>query len=549
MGEAKVIGQRGEPAFSGKWALTSTSQRGPRTRILTIIEDKAGTLQFRDREIPLKDLVVTGGQLSFTTEWSSGERSWRTTYRGTLVEDVLVGESTSQQGQREFTARQLAGKALAAANRAGGQLETGPVEPVRTEIITPIRNETLNKNGDCPERKQGGNPREVAGYLVFDGSMDGNRQVDPQIAVGGGYVLHGTNHGIIIYDKKGNYVQGVPQSGFNGGIDPKALLRPAQPGLRFRSLEPVGRGKSKSRSTSRSPRPVTRPGPGIPIRSPRPAAATAAASASAGSGSATRFPGGAEQTFVMKMAEAKAGKPATVYHFAGSLGHPVATQDDIDDLYFFQLTRQPASLSGGSPTEGTERPVHRGRQLNRARPGSRRLPAPVPAEGHRPEDRSGDRNPKNLVLQGGYIWFSQAVNYDGRSAVQWHQVTARRHHRADRPAQPSRVELHPDHHRGEQEPGRARSASRKPVPSMFISPRLAFRYAADPKGTLRKIVAFGEGQGATDGTSWGDYSGSTVDGDNHLDLWTIQSITDAGGKGDTIIAKVPFVDSGVLLEQ
>jgi len=35
---------------------------------------------------------------------------------------------------------------------------------------------------------------------------------------------------------------------------------------------------------------------------------------------------------------------------------------------------------------------------------------------------SSDRNPKNLVLQSGYIWFSQAINYNNRAAVQWHQV-------------------------------------------------------------------------------------------------------------------------------
>ncbi len=40
--------------------------------------------------------------------------------------------------------------------------------------------------------------------------------------------------------------------------------------------------------------------------------------------------------------------------------------------------------------------------------------------------------------------------------------------------------------------------------------------------------------------TWGDYSGSVVDGDNLTDLWTIQSITDEKGKGDTVIAKVPF---------
>ncbi len=57
-----------------------------------------------------------------------------------------------------------------------------------------------------------------------------------------------------------------------------------------------------------------------------------------------------------------------------------------------------------------------------------------------------------------------------------------------------------------------------------------------------QIVELGHGQGATDGVAWGDYSGSTIDGDNLVDLWTIQSIADDQGKGDTIIAKVPLSD-------
>ena len=38
----------------------------------------------------------------------------------------------------------------------------------------------------------------------------------------------------------------------------------------------------------------------------------------------------------------------------------------------------------------------------------------------------------------------------------------------------------------------------------------------------------------------GAAEGRDNDGDNLLDLWTIQSITDTEGKGDTIIVKVPF---------
>ena len=43
-----------------------------------------------------------------------------------------------------------------------------------------------------------------------------------------------------------------------------------------------------------------------------------------------------------------------------------------------------------------------------------------------------------------------------------------------------------------------------------------------------------------DPTTTTDPTVADSDGDNLLDLWTIQSITDTGGKGDTIIVKVPF---------
>ncbi|MEI6864905.1 hypothetical protein [Flavicella sp.] len=47
------------------------------------------------------------------------------------------------------------------------------IKPTRTEVVTPLRKASFNNNGECKERSQGGNPREVAG-LAFDGLMDGN---------------------------------------------------------------------------------------------------------------------------------------------------------------------------------------------------------------------------------------------------------------------------------------------------------------------------------------------------------------------------------------
>ena len=408
--------------------------------------------------------------------------------------------------------------------------------PSRTETVEPIHQDTFDRDGEARERRQGGNPREVNGYLVFDGSMDGNRQVDPQIAVGGGYVLHGTNSGLVIYDKEGGFVDGVRQSAFNGGIDPKLFFDPHNRVFGFDLWNPWDEAELKpvniSVSESDDPRgawntyPVPAPG-GVD---------------GGGIGYSRKwigysFPGGDDRTFVMRMAQAKAGEPAEVFHFAGSLGHPVLTQDPVDDLYFVQLGGEDIRVMKVT-AEGEAAP--RAALVGRAPHGFEFFgwPPQSPQKGTEQKTASGDRNPKNLVMQGGSIWFSHTVNCDGRAAVQWHQIeldgtivqSGRIAHPESSYIQTTiAVNADLDVLVGFQETS----------PDMFISPRMAFRRADDPPGTLREIVRLGEGQAATDGVSWGDYSGSVVDGDNMKDLWTIQSITGADGRGDTVICRVP----------
>ncbi len=413
-------------------------------------------------------------------------------------------------------------------------------EPSRVETVEPIRNATLDRNGKTKKRKQGGNPRKVAGYLAFDGAMDGNRQVDPQIAVGGGYVLHGTNHGILVYDKSGNYVSGVSQAGFNGGIDPKLFFDPHNRVFGFDLWNPWDKAKKKPVNISISetsdptgawntypvPAPDGRDGGGI--------------------GFSKRwigysFPGGKDRTFVMKMADAKAGKPATIYHFAGTLGHPVVTQDDTDDLYFVKVGgREITVVKVTAREDGKPEVVEVGSTKHQLT--YNRYPPQSPQKGTDQRTASGDRNPKNLVLQGGYIWFAQAVNCDGRSAVQWHQIQTDgtivqtgliSDPRSSYIQTTIAVNKQQDVLVGFQETS----------PKMFISPRLVFRRAGDRPGTMRKIVKLGTGKAATNGVAWGDYSGSVIDGDNLLDLWTVQSIADKTGRGDTVIVRVPFSET------
>jgi hypothetical protein len=417
-------------------------------------------------------------------------------------------------------------------------LDPSPIErPVRTEIIAPIRNDTFDKGGTAKKRRQGGNARTMEGLLVFDGSNDGDRQVDPQIAVGGGYILHGTNSGLVIYDKKGNYVSGVPQDEFAGGIDPKLFYDPHNRVFGFNLWVYWDEAKTKpvnvSVSETSDPRGAWNT---YPVPAPQ-------GVDGGGIGYSRRwigysFPGGDQNTFVMRMSEAKAGRPATVFHFRGSLGHPVFTQDPIDDLWFVELTdadivmRQVGDDGAGAPVvKRTVRRPHRFARFG--------WPRPAPQKGTEATVAPGDRNPKNLVVQGGRLWFSHTVDVGGRAGVQWHEVRL-----SDGRFLQSGVLRHPvnsyiqttlavnrrrDVLVGFQETG----------PDMFVSPRLAFRKSTDAPGTLRGVVRIGEGLAATAGGPWGDYSGAVVDGDDHLTMWTIQSIANEQGRGGTVIARVP----------
>ncbi|MDA7980790.1 MAG: hypothetical protein MPJ50_18700 [Pirellulales bacterium] len=401
--------------------------------------------------------------------------------------------------------------------------------------MQPIRNVSFNKNGTCRERRQGGNPREVSGHLVFDGSQDGDRQVDPQIAVGGGYVLHGTNSGLIIYDKQGHFVQGVSQRCFNGGIDPKLFYDPHNKVFGFDLWDPWDREKLKpvniSVSETSDPRGAWNT---YPVPAPRGVDGGGIGYSKHWIG--YTFPGGKEQTFVLKTAEAKAGKPVTVYHFSGSLGHPVVTQDDVEDLYFVQLRRRKLvinrvfSTKDGSPRVEQVVNADHGLKYNGRPPAG-------PQKDTRTTVAAGDRNPKNLVLQGGCLWFSHTVNCEGRAAVQWHQVandgtflqTGLISHSEHSYIQTTiAVNKNLDVLVGFQEAGR----------DMFVSPRFAFRKADDAPNQLRDVVSIGEGQAATKGGPWGDYSSSVMDGDNLTDMWTIQSVADKRGQGDTVIARL-----------
>jgi len=412
------------------------------------------------------------------------------------------------------------------------------IYPSNTEVINPIHKTSFNNNNECPERRQGGNPQMINGYQVFNGSMDGNRQVDPQIAVGGGYVMEGTNSGLMIYDKKGIFVQGVSQKCFNNGIDPKIFFDIHNKVFVFDLWWYYDKEKTKPVNIS-----VSETSDPTGAWNIYPVSRTKEVDGG-GIGYSKKwigysYPGGEENTFIMRMADAKAGKPATIYHFKGSLGHPVFMQDDIDDLYFFEIKkdefviRKVSEDADGKPyCQIVSQQRHQLKYIEH--------PPQSPQKGTAQKVSSGDRNPKNLVYQSGNIWFSQAVNCEGRSAVQWHQINAADGKIIQTGIIKSDTSNFIQTTIGVNKKKDVLIGFQEVNGNSFISPRFAYRKAKDALGTVRKIISVGEGEGAADGAAWGDYSGTIIDGDNLLDLWTIQSRANIKGKGETVIIKVPF---------
>ncbi len=268
--------------------------------------------------------------------------------------------------------------------------------PSRTEVITPLHKDKFSEDSLRNSRKQGGNPQTKDGYLIFNGSTDGNRQVDPQIAVGGGYVLHGTNNGLIIYTKKGEFVAGISQKHFNNGIDPKMGYELHNKVFLFDLWWYYDKEKTKPVNIS-----VSETSDPTAAWNTYPVPAQKGVDGG-GIGYSKKwigysFPGGEERTFVLKLAEAKSGKPATIYHFKGSLGHPVAMQDNVDDLYFFEIAgpnfiiRKVTEGSDGVPyCVVVSKKPHQLQYYN--------YPPQSSQKGTAQKVSSGDRNPKNLSL-------------------------------------------------------------------------------------------------------------------------------------------------------
>jgi len=117
-GELPATGERVGAALVGKWELTTTSERGTRTRMLTIYGDMTGRYESFGGEIPIKDLKLEGDEVTFVLEMGFGDQTFKMDFKGKLDGKSLTGQLVSERGTTE-----VAGKMLEAASPLVGTWE------------------------------------------------------------------------------------------------------------------------------------------------------------------------------------------------------------------------------------------------------------------------------------------------------------------------------------------------------------------------------------------------------------------------------------------
>jgi hypothetical protein len=105
--EMPVAGERIGSELIGKWELTTTSDRGTRTRMLTIFSDMTGRYESFDGEIPIQDLKLEDNQVSFVVERGFGDRVFRQEFKGKLDGNSLTGQLVSDRGTTEVAGKML----------------------------------------------------------------------------------------------------------------------------------------------------------------------------------------------------------------------------------------------------------------------------------------------------------------------------------------------------------------------------------------------------------------------------------------------------------
>ncbi len=136
MGQWQANGHRVGTALIGNWELTSTSDRGPRTRMLTIYGDLTGRYEMFGGEIPIKDLKLEGDQVSFKVEMGFGDQTFTMEFKGKLDGKTLKGQTSSERGTNELTGKKVEAASAAPSAALVGTWELTSESPRGTRTNT-----------------------------------------------------------------------------------------------------------------------------------------------------------------------------------------------------------------------------------------------------------------------------------------------------------------------------------------------------------------------------------------------------------------------------
>jgi hypothetical protein len=135
MGSWQANGKRFGTALIGTWELTSETEMGTFTSNLTINPDLSGSYEFFGGEIPIKNLTLDNGDVTFTMETQFGGEASEWSFKGKLDGKTLKGKMDTPRGTNDIVGKKIEA-APAVASSIVGTWEMTSESPMGTRTNT-----------------------------------------------------------------------------------------------------------------------------------------------------------------------------------------------------------------------------------------------------------------------------------------------------------------------------------------------------------------------------------------------------------------------------
>jgi hypothetical protein len=409
----------------------------------------------------------------------------------------------------------------------------------KIKINATIANGFAEKSGaeNCTVNIENNTASDDKNILSFDGPSDAwSAQMDPQIAVGGNHVLQLNNGAAVVFNKQGELMQAVHLDCFTDskfGIDPKVFydIHNKYFGFSVYDYESKKDKKPIRFLLSKTNNPL---GDWYRYNVP---ALDAVDGGSIGYGNKWliyEYPTETKSVvLVMNAIEAKKGNVTNAYKFYASVGQPIFNQSN-GKAYFIRTDMEHDKLVLHTIEEKDGAPIIKKLWAIENTSALQEMPPASAQKNAISKIASGDFNPKNAVMFNNSIWFCHAVNSEDFSAIEWMELNIKNGNivQSGLISEVGTNFIHPTI--GINNRGVVAIGFQETNENMYVSARCTYRMANDKLGTMRDIINIAEGNSAykpleNKGTlPWGDYSGTIVDGDNGIDIWSAQTIMEDG---------------------